>query len=256
MKTGKHTVLKKFSTFVAAASLSAGMLAASVQPAEAATNYQVGKVTYAKDYKLDDGTTYFTVKGKFPQIKDDSEVATKINQALTKEKTRMIRQWKKDSAEYKKDAEEFKNEELTGIEYGDEITYKVYSNDEKYFSVMLSGYLFLGGAHGTPYRSCLTFNAQTGEKLTAAKVFGISKKQLNQKVKKLYLNKYDKKGEEAGFFPGTDAEDGRKQLQNNLKDMDFNNDFYIKNGKAVFYASPYALGPYAAGFISVSATVK
>lgn len=256
MKTGKHTLLKKFGTFVVAASLSAGMLAASVQPTEAATNYKVGKVTYAKDYKLDDGTTYFTVKGKFPQIRDDSEVAKKINQALTKEKNRLIRQWKTDSADYKKDAEEFQEQETTGIEYGDEITYKVYSNDEKYFSVMLSGYLFCGGAHGTPYRSCLTFDAQTGEKLTAAKTFGISKKQLNQKVKKLYLNKYDKKGTEAGFFPGMDGRDGRKLLEENLKDMDFNNKFYVKNGKAVFYAEPYAVGPYAAGFISVTATIK
>ena len=256
MKAGKHTLLKKFSTFAVAFSLSAGILAASAQPTEAATTYQVGKVTYAKDYKLDDGTTYFTVKGKFPRIKEDSEAAKKINQALTKEKNRVIRQWKTDSAEYKKDAEELKKEDLTGSEYGDEITYKVYSNDEKYFSVMLSGYVFLGGAHGTPYRSCLTFNAQTGEKLTAAKAFGISKKQLNQKVKKLYLDKYDKKGKEAGFFPGMNAKDGRKQLENNLKNMDFNNNFYVKNGKAVFYAEPYAVGPYAAGFISVSATIQ
>lgn len=256
MKAGKHTLLKKFSTFALAASLSVGILATFAQPTEAATNYQVAKVTYSKDYKLEDGTTYFTVKGKFPQIKEDSEVSKKINQALTKEKNRIIRQWKKNAKSYKSEAEGSKEEELTIMQYGDEIKYNVYSNDENYFSVMLSGYVFLGGAHGMPYRSCLTFDAQTGEKLTAAKVFGISKKQLNQKVKKLYLNKYDKKGEEAGFYPGIGAKDGRKQLENNLKNMDFNNYFYVKNGKAVFYAEPYAVGPYAAGFISVSATIQ
>ena len=52
MKAGKHTLLKKFSTFALAASLSVGILAAFAQPTEAATNYQVAKVTYSKDYNL------------------------------------------------------------------------------------------------------------------------------------------------------------------------------------------------------------
>ena len=63
-------------------------------------------------------------------------------------------------------------------------------------------------------------------------------------------------GEEAGFYPAIGDEDGRKLLQDNLKNMDFNSSFYVKNGKAVFYAEPYALGPYAAGHISASATIK
>lgn len=250
MRTGNH-VLKRITTFALAAGLSVGMLAGSVQPADAATVYQMGTVTYTKDYKLDDGTTYFTVKGKFPQIKDDSEAAQKINQALNKEKKRLINQWEKNSAEYKTEMEE-----MEGIQYGDEITCKVYSNDKKYFSVMLTGYLFTGGAHGTPYRSCLTFNSKTGEKLTAANLFNISKKQLNKKVKNLYLKKYDKQGEKAGFYPGENAKAGKKLLEDNLKSLDFNHNFYVKNGKAVFYVEPYAVGPYAAGFISVSATIK
>lgn len=251
----RNNVLKKITTFALAAGLSVGMLAGSIQQADAATNYRVGKFTYSKNYKLDDGTTYFTVKGKFPQITDTSEAATKINQALTKEKNRLINQWKKDSAEYKAEMEAYEQQDM---QYGDEISYKVYSNDDKYFSVMLSGYLFTGGAHGNPYRSCLTFDAQTGEKLTAAKVFGISKKQLNEKVKKLYLKKYDKQGAEAGFYADMngDAKAERKTLQDNLKNLNFNSNFYVKNGKAVFYAEPYAVGPYAAGFISVSATIK
>lgn len=44
MKSGKHTLLRKFSTFavVVSHSHSAGTLEASAQPTEAATNYQVG----------------------------------------------------------------------------------------------------------------------------------------------------------------------------------------------------------------------
>ena len=117
---------------------------------------------------------------------------------------------------------------------------------------MLSGYTYEGGAHGSPYRSCLTFDSETGKKLTAANVFGISKKQLNNKVHKLYLAKFDKNDPNVGFYPVS-----RKEFKKDLESMNFNNDFYVRdNGKAIFYADPYALGPYAAGYIQVSAVIK
>ena len=93
--------MKKFGAIVLAASLSFGMLATSAQETNAAANYQVKKVAYSKEYKRDDGTAYFTVKGKFPQIKNDTDAAKKINQALTKEKNSLINQWKKNAKEYK-----------------------------------------------------------------------------------------------------------------------------------------------------------
>ena len=101
------------------------------------------------------------------------------------------------------------------------------------------------------------YNAKTGEKLTAAKLFGTTKAKLNAKVRNLYLKKYDKEGVEAGFYEGfaSDKSD-RDALKDNLAPMDFNNQFYVKDGKAVFYANPYDLGPYAAGYIEVSASAK
>lgn len=222
--------------------------------------YTVGKSKYAKDYKLKNGRIYFSVKGTFPTIKDDSEAANKINEALNKEKKSLIDGWKKNASTYKAEYKLFLEDEKdygTKVDwtYGDEITYKVTANNEQYFSVILSGYLYLGGAHGEPYRECLTFDAQTGKKLTATKISALSKKQLNAKVRKLYLAKWDKKGENAGFYPA--YKDGRKELKERLKDMDFSNNFYVKNnGKIVFFTYPYNLGPYAAGFISVLATIK
>ena len=57
---------------------------------------------------------------------------------------------------------------------------------------------------------------------------------------------------DAGFYPVT-----RKEFQEDIKTMDFNEYFYVSNdGKVVFYADPYALGPYASGYIQVSATIK
>lgn len=256
-------VCKKLGALALAAAMIAGTWVVSAQPVSAATqgNYQVDEVSYKKDYKLKDGTTYFSVEGKFPQITDNSASADKINQALTKEKNKIVRQWKKDASEYKKEYSfMLKDAKKEGYKiewtYGDGIDCEVQANNENYFSVVFTGYLFTGGAHGMPYRKCLTFNAQTGEKLTAAKLFGISKAKLNQKVKNLYLEKCDKAGKKADnyFYPSDDV---RATLQESLKELDFNNAFYVKdNGKAVFYADPYAVAPYAAGFVEVSTTIN
>lgn len=256
-------VCKKLGALALAAAMIAGTWAVSAQPVSAATqeNYQVDEVSYEKDYKLKNGTVYFSVEGKFPQITDNSASADKINQALTKEKNKIVRQWKKNASEYKKEYSSMlkdakKNKYEIGWTYGDSIDCEVEANDGNYFSVVLTGYLFTGGAHGSPYRVCMTFDAQTGEKLTAARLFGISKAKLNQQVKNLYLEKCDKAGKKAdNYFYASD--DVRATLQENLKNMDFNNAFYVKsNGKVVFYADPYAVAPYAAGFVEVSTTVN
>ena len=121
----------------------------------------------------------------------------------------------------------------------------------------MSGYDYEGGAHGSPYRIALTFDAKTGQKLTAAKLFGTKKERLNEKVRRLYLAKYDKEGINAGFYTSMNKDKSdREYLKENLAQIDFNQAFYIKDGKAVFYAEPYAVGPYAAGFIEVSANAK
>lgn len=252
----RRNMLNRLGAVAIAAVLTAGILVPSVQQASAATTtkkYAVEKVSYSKNYKLDDGTTYFSVKGKFPTIKDDSEAAEKINTALTKEKNRLVKSWKTQAQEYKTEYAGMINEgEKPDWTNADEITYKVTANNDKYFSVMLSGYLYTGGAHGSPYRSCLTFDAKTGAKMTAAKVFGISKAKMNQKVTKLYVARYNKHNKNDFFF----AEDA-KSFKESVAALDFSHSFYVNNkGKAVFYVDPYILSPYAAGFIQVSATIK
>lgn len=255
----KSKFFKKLGVVALAAGIAFGALAVNVQPVSAATGFKVAEKKYEKTYKLDDGKVYFEAKGLFPEIKNKTKAAKKINQALVKERTDWIKQSKKKASDAKGDFDFFASE-TEGVmpewNYSDEITYEVTNNDGKYFSVLMSGYDYTGGAHGMPYRINLTFNAKTGEKLTAAKLLGTTKAKMNEKVRKLYLKKYDKQngsGELEFFGDGTT---GRETLKTALKPMDFNNSFYVKNGKAVFYVYPYDLGPYAAGFIEVSANVK
>lgn len=246
----KSIFFKRLGAMALAAGIVFGALAVNAQPVSAAAGFQVVDKKYEKTYKQNDGTVYFEAKGVFPVIKDDSAAAKKINQVLTKTKN----QWIKDA---KKKASDANVTPLPSFNASDEIRYEVTSNNGKYFSVLMSGYDYEGGAHGMPYRIALTFNAKTGEKLTAAKLLGTTKAKLNAKVRRLYLKKYDKEGVDAGFYQGlVSGKSDRDALKESLTPMDFNNAFYVKDGKAVFYANPYDLGPYASGFIEVSATVK
>ena len=257
----KSIFMKRLGAMALAAGIVFGALAANTHQVSAATKFQVADTKYEKSYKLDDGKVYFEAKGVFPVIKDNSKAAKKINQEMKKAKTAWIKETKKEASDAKSDFDLMLADDAVQMpewKYSDDITYEVTSNDGKYFSVLMSGYDFRGGAHGSPYRVTMTFDAKTGQKLTAAKLFGTTQAKVNAKVRNLYLKLYDKKGIEAGFY-GDDEFSGKKGrdiLKEKLASMDFSNAFYVKNGKAVFYANPYDLGPYAAGFIEVSATVK
>ncbi|MGN0345588.1 MAG: DUF3298 and DUF4163 domain-containing protein [Lachnospiraceae bacterium] len=247
----KSIFMKKLGAIALAAGVVFGALSVNAQPVSAATGFQVVDKKYEKTYKQDNGNVYFEAKGVFPEIKSNTKAAKKINQELKKAKTEWIGQSKKMASDANTPLQPSMNA-------SDRISYEVTSNDGKYFSVLMSGYDYQGGAHGMPYRIPMTFNAKTGERLTAAKLFGTTKAKLNTKVRNLYLERYDKEGVNAGFY-GDDAKPGksaREILEGYLAKMNFNNAFYVKDSQVVFYANPYDVGPYAAGFIEVSAPVK
>lgn len=243
----KSIFFKRLGAMALAAGIVFGALAVNAQPVSAAEKFKVADTKYEKSYKLDDGKVYFEAKGVFPEIKSNSKAAKKINQELKKAKTEWIRQSKKKASDANTPIQPSMNA-------SDQISYEVTSNDGKYFSVLMSGYDYQGGAHGSPYRITMTFDSKTGQKLTAAKLLGTTKTKMNAKVRNLYLKKYDREGTESEFYG--EGESGRAALKTALQPKDFNDSFYVKNGKAVFYVYPYELGPYAAGFIEVSAPVK
>ena len=204
--------------------------------------------TYEKTYKTEDGRICKEVSFAYPYAQGDSQAAQAFNQFYQK----LLTKWKKaakknldDAKEYAEQREDIDNDSY----YGDSVTYKITSKDNKYISVLQSGYEYTGGAHGMPYRDAYVFDAKTGKKVSAASMLGISKSQLNKKVRDLFLKKYDKTTKEkiSLFY------EDRNDVKAFLEKMDFNqNLYYLKNGKLRFYADPYAVGPYASGFIEVS----
>ena len=179
-----------------------------------------------------------------------AEGNSKAAQTLNKFYKNLLTKWKKTATEDLKEAEEMaKQTESADNYYSDQVTCKITSKDDTYISVLQTGYDYTMGAHGMPYRYSYIFDAQTGKKVSAAKILGLSKKQLNDKVRKLYLKKFDQTVKEENDLFYQD----RKEVETTLNRMDFNDNlYYLKNNKIRFYADPYAVGPYASGFIEVA----
>ncbi len=212
---------------------------------EKSEGLKVSIKSYTKEYKTEQGKVYKELSYEYPQAEGDSEAAQAFNKFYKNLRTKWIRQ----AQENLKDAEEAVSQSDSGSHYADEVTCEIANNDKDYICVFQSGYNYEMGAHGMPYRYTYIFDAKTGKKVSAAQILGISKTQLNKKVRSLYLKKFDKtqKDEDALFYPNKD------QVEEALSELNFNNNcYYLKNGKMWFYADPYAVGPYASGFIEVS----
>lgn len=201
---------------------------------------------YEKVYKTKDGIVYNEISFEYPYAQGNQKAAQKLNSFFQK----LLEKWKKQAKKDLKEAEEMVTQtDSSDHHYSDQVTCEITAQDENYISVLLSGYEYTMGAHGLPYRYTYIFDAKTGKKVSAASLLGMSKKQLNTKVRRLYLKKFDQtqKEENCQFYPD------RETVETTLNRLDFNdNQYYLKNGKVRFYAYPYDLGPYAAGFIEVA----
>ena len=200
----------------------------------------ITRKTYQEEFKTEDGQVYKEISYEYPVAEGSSDAAKAFNKFYKNLRTKWI-------AAAKEDLEEAKEAVLateSDAHYADEVTCEITSSDDKYICVLQSGYAYSMGAHGTPYRFSYIFDASTGKKVSAASILGMTKAQLNKKVRSLYLKKFDKT--EVFYL-------NRKDVENALEKMDFNQNLsYLKNGKMRFYADPYVLGPYAAGFIEVA----
>lgn len=202
--------------------------------------------TFKKEYKTEDGLLYKEISFEYPAAEGSSEAA----QTLNKFYKNLLSKWKKAAEEDLEDAEELVSEaEDSSNHYTDQVSCEITCNDKDYISVLQLGYEYTMGAHGMPYRYTYIFDAKTGKKVSAANLLGISKSKLNAKVRNLYLKKYDKTQNAEDYMFYQD----KNEVKTTLEKINFNqNLYYLKNGKVRFYVDPYAVGPYASGFIEVA----
>lgn len=225
----------------------------SAMAPEAAGQLKITMKTYQKEFKTQSGLVYKKISYQYPAAAGSSAAAKALNQFYKSQRTKWIKSAKKDLKEAKELVQDLAKEN-NSVErcYTDDVTCEVTYLDEDYISIVQLGYEYTLGAHGMPYRITYIFDAETGQKVSAAKLLGMTKQQLNTKVRKLYLNKFDKT-KKAGNSPFYES---RSEVKKTLESIDFNkNRYYLKDGKVRFYTDPYAVGPYAAGFIEVAVKV-
>lgn len=223
-----------------------------VTVAEAAKGLEITMETYQHSYKDGDGRVYKEASFEYPVASGDSSAAKAFNKFYKN----LLAKWKKETEKVLEEAQETVEAVRQYADdryYTDHVACEITSSDADYISVLQVGDDYRLGAHGWPYRYTYIFDARTGKKVSAAEVLGLSKAELNAKVRKLYMKEYDKAyGTDEFPFMGN-----REEVQKILEGTDFNqNMYYLKNGKVRFYVYPYAIGPYAAGFIEVAIKVK
>lgn len=206
---------------------------------------QITMETYKHSYKTKDGKIYKKISYEYPVASDESKAANALNAFYQKELKSWLKAEKSNLASAKDEAASFSKED--NRYYTSDVTCKIVSIDENYLSILQSGYSYTLGAHGMPYRISYIFDVNTGQTVSPESILGLTAEQLNKKVVNLYLKKYDKLKDtaEMPFY-------NRKAVRETAQKINFSQCCYIKNGALRFYADPYALGPYASGFIEVA----
>ncbi|MCI7189540.1 MAG: DUF3298 and DUF4163 domain-containing protein [Lachnospiraceae bacterium] len=175
------------------------------------------------------------------QVDEKFAGADKINRYLEEEQNKNI--------EYENGNVEWMEEMIE--EYGEDgISHSIYSStlseiayfDGRYVSFCQQEYDYQGGAHGMPLWIGLTFDLETGERLSLPDVIANSEEELNSIVTEYF----------AEYINGNPEEFWEDALDIVRDEICFESDFYLTEDGIKFYFHPYALSSYAAGFPEVT----
>lgn len=128
-------------------------------------------------------------------------------------------------------------------DYTYEEGYQITFLNEQYLSILANGYEYAGGAHGMPFRTPLIFDLETGEQVKGKSLFAVSEEQFGEIKLEAYKELIEQSEE------GTYGEDALSIVE---KTIDFDSGYYLTENGVTFYYDPYALAPYAAGYVEVT----
>ncbi len=206
----------------------------------AIVSYQAKRVLESEN-----GLSKAEITVTMPQLTMRSAAAEKINEQLL--------DFYKSAFEYGISAGEqnvgFQEEsdESTGEDFHYDYTYEegyqITLLNEQYLSILAQGYEYAGGAHGMPFRTPLIFDLETGEQVKGKSLFAVSKEQFGEIKLEAYKELIERSEE------GTYWEDALSLVEESI---DFDSGYYLIENGVTFYYDPYALAPYAAGFVEVT----
>ena len=175
------------------------------------------------------------------QVDERFAGADKINRYLEEEQNKNI-EYENGNVEWMEEMiEEYGEDGISHSSYSSTLSEIAYF-DGRYVSFCQQEYDYQGGAHGMPLWIGLTFDLETGEKLSLPDVIANSEEELNSIVTEYF----------AEYINGNPEEFWEDALDIVRDEICFESDFYLTEDGIKFYFHPYALSSYAAGFPEVT----
>lgn len=173
-----------------------------------------------------DGKVAFTVSATYPELNDNE----KVNAAIKADVQARMNRCEKENADIAKDFVAQQGEPTA--EWYCDINYEVKTFDDYAFSIRVTEVSYMGGAHPNTTVSGLTYNLQTGEKMTAEDFMENALQKGMDGIKSIAAMEPDQ-------YPFYD--------EATFKLTDDN--FYIEGSELVFVVNPYEIAPYARGVV-------
>lgn len=175
------------------------------------------------------------------QVDEKFAGADKINRYLEEEQNKNI-EYENGNVEWMEEMiEEYGEDGISHSSYSSTLSEIAYF-DGRYVSFCQLEYDYQGGAHGMPLWIGLTFDLETGERLSLPDVIANSEEKLNSIVTEYF----------AEYINGNPEEFWEDALDIVRDEICFESDFYLTEDGIKFYFHPYALSYYAAGFPEVT----
>ena len=175
------------------------------------------------------------------QVDEKFAGADKINRYLEEEQNKNI-EYENGNVEWMEEMiEEYGEDGISHSSYSSTLSEIAYF-DGRYVSFCQQEYDYQGGAHGMPLWIGLTFDLETGERLSLPDVIANSEEELNSIVTKYF----------AEYINGNPEEFWEDALDIVRDEICFESDFYLTEDGIKFYFHPYDLSSYAAGFPEVT----
>lgn len=175
------------------------------------------------------------------QVDEKFAGADKINRYLEEEQNKNI-EYENGNVEWMEEMiEEYGEDGISHSSYSSTLSEIAYF-DGRYVSFCQQEYDYQGGAHGMPLWIGLTFDLETGERLSLPDVIANSEEELNSIVTEYF----------AEYINGNPEEFWEDALDIVRDEICFESDFYLTEDGIKFYFHPYDLSSYAAGFPEVT----
>lgn len=177
-----------------------------------------------------DDTVAFTINVSYPVIEGEAAGIDAINAAIAADAQARVAAYEENEGE---SAKEFvQSGQETSSEWSCDIDYEVKYLDNSIVSMYITEVSYMGGAHPNTVPRGLTFDMQTGKRMSADD----------------FMENALEEGK-AGIKALAEAEPDSYPFYDDASFELTEDDWYIENSQIVFIVPPYEIAPYAAGII-------